>query len=127
VGAWHWAPALLPMSLFTAAPRFGAPAAASVRRSAHAPRPARHAGARLISRASATPSAPTVTLKVDGMICSKCSDRVRNVLAAQAGVAAATADHAAGAATAAPAPGASLDAAALAAAVTDAGFDAVPA
>lgn len=119
------------MPLLAPAPpglRAVAPAVSARLRIVQAPRTARTAVARPARAAAAAAApAPSVVLKVDGMICSKCSDRVRNVLAAQAGVAAATADYAAGSATATAAPGAALDAGVLAAVVTDAGFDAVPA
>jgi len=73
--------------------------------------------------ASAAASAPsTVTLRVTGMVCSKCSDRVATALAKVDGVTAASADHAAGTARAQVAPG--VTGAALAAVVTGIGFEA---
>lgn len=78
----------------------------------------------LTARAASTSGPATLTLHVDGMICSKCSDRVAAALAKQDGVAAAAADHAANQATVRVAAGATVDADALAAAVTAIGFDA---
>lgn len=78
----------------------------------------------LPTRAASTPGPATLTLHVDGMVCSKCSDRVAAALSKQAGVASARADHAANQATVQVAAGASVDADALASAVTAIGFDA---
>jgi len=65
----------------------------------------------------------TATLKVDGMVCSKCTARVEKALI-DAGMEAAKADLGTGLVTV-TGPGA-VDAAALAAIVTGIGFPAVP-
>lgn len=75
-------------------------------------------------RAAATTGPATLTLHVDGMVCSKCSDRVAAALRALDGVASATADHGANRAVVEVSAGASVDADALAATVTSLGFDA---
>ena len=61
-----------------------------------------------------------VTLKVDGMMCSKCEGRVKKALEAVPGVENAVADRTAGTAVV---TGEGLDAAVLRAAVTEAGYD----
>ena len=60
-----------------------------------------------------------VTLKVDGMMCSKCEGRVKKALEAVPGVKSAVADRSLGTAVA---TGEGLDAAALKAAVEEAGY-----
>lgn len=96
-----------------------------------APRSA--AAAAAVAAASSSPPPPpssTVLLKVDGMVCSKCTDRVENALMATDGVKDARADLASGEVRvelveAADGAAAAPSAAALAAAVEELGFGAV--
>jgi P-type Cu+ transporter len=77
---------------------------------------------RAVAARAVTTGPATLTLHVDGMVCSKCSDRVAAALRAADGVAAASADHAANKATVDVAAGASVDADVLAATVTALGL-----
>jgi len=78
------------------------------------------------SSSSPPPPPATVVLKVEGIICSKCTDRVENALMAMAGVEDARADFGTGEVKVEVAVGraAETSAAALAAAVEELGFGA---
>ena len=64
---------------------------------------------------------PALELKVEGMVCDGCSQAVRNVVQAVAGVSDAAVDHEAGTANVAHTGGVDVDA--VFDAIRDAGFD----
>jgi len=103
----------------SARPRPGAPSSVAARSAA--------AVAASSSSSSSPPPPPaTVVLKVEGMVCSKCTDRVENALMAMAGVEDARADFGTGEVKVEVAVerAAETSAAALAAAVEELGFGA---
>ena len=100
-------------SLPSAQPRPGASSSVAAR-----------SAAPVVAAASSTPPA-TVILQVEGMVCSKCTDRVENALMLMAGVKDARADLTSGEVKVEVASEAGTSAAALAAAVEELGFGAV--